>query len=444
MEASTNLTFTSDLTNQNLQPTAHQKIETYGVFQTYPTGIFNPAFTGMYIWELDKGHIMNEYKICKYHSIKSGIILCSNDAYIFTPISNGDIFSYLKIMLKKATAFKDNMTHSNAMRILKNYVRGNSTKLIIPSIPSIQLDLHNILGISESTFTNSQNTYMILLHRIYLLTFMLHYKMPLQRKGVRGKRNCATAVGCFAKKGWYSYLSPREQKILQREEINVSELSIPDDMIHGVCRDDFTDFTKIQYHDIMNCNMFRDGSMDTSLFQQKIHTFMCLYSKNKEGSAGQSKQISSNAKNPATIQEVPTITFLLEQVQKCMMRMNTSFCPTHKLSWGEMYRSLIDHCDLKDQYPPSSLPKTYAEDKVCSHILHVGLEDTATHAMYLTMLEGSNDSNNTLDSHAPAYFIYCMVLQNPVWDLGLQFKSSSDICPKKKRCEKCQFSTVHY
>lgn len=221
----------------------------------------------MYIRELDQGHIMTEYQICKYHSIKSGIILIDNDAYIFTPISNGDIFSYLKILLKKAIALKDNMTHSNAMRILKNYVKGNSSKLVIPSIPSIQLDLHDILGISEETFTNFKNTYMILLHRIYLLTFMLHYRMPLQWKGVRGERNCATSVGCFADKGWYSHLSPREQKILQREEINVSESSIPDDLIHGVCRHDFNDFTKIQYHDILNCNMFRDGSVDTSLFQ---------------------------------------------------------------------------------------------------------------------------------------------------------------------------------
>ena len=100
-EASTNLKSMSDLTKQNLQSTTHQRIETYGVFQTYPTGIFNPACTGMYTWELDQGHIMNEYKICKYHSIKSGVILCGNDTYIFTPISNGDIFSYLKILLKK-------------------------------------------------------------------------------------------------------------------------------------------------------------------------------------------------------------------------------------------------------------------------------------------------------------------------------------------------------
>ena len=323
------------------------------------------------------------------------------------------------------------MTHANTMRILKNYVRGNSSNLIILSIPTIQFHLHNILGITEGTFTNSQNTYMILLHRIYLLTFMLYYKMPLQQKGVRGKRNCATSVGCFAKKGWYSYLSHREQKILQRDEINLSESSIPDNMIHGVCREDFTDFTKVQHHDILNCNMFRDRSVDTSLFQQKIHTFMCHYSQNKEGNVRESKHTSSDVQKHAVIQEVPTISFLLEQVQKYMVTMNTSFCPNHRLPWGEIFYSLVNLCGLKNEFSPSSLPITYTRDKVCGHIFHFGLEETATHAMPLTMLEGSKDLENALDSHVPSFFIYCMVFQNHICDLGLQFKASNDISSKK-------------
>ena len=87
--------------------------------------------------------------------------------------------------------------------------------------------------------------------------------------------------------------------------------------------------------------------------------------------------------------------------------MNTSFCPNHRLPWGEIFYSLVNLCGLKNKFPSSSVPTTYARDKVCGHIFHVGLEDTATHAMYLTMLEGSKDLENTLDSHVPAYFIYC-------------------------------------
>ena len=247
-----------------------------------------------------------------------------------------------------------------------------------------------------------------------------------------GKTKLRHICWLLCQKGWYSYLSYCEQKILQRDEINVSESSIPDNMIHGVCRDDFTDYTKIQHHDILNCNMFRDGSVDASLFQQKIHTFMYLYSQNKGGNVRESKHTSSDVQEPGVIQEVPTISFLLEQVQKCMMTMNTSFCPNHRLPWNEMFYSLVNLCGLKNNFPPSSLPTTYARDKVWSHIFHVELEETATHAMYLTMLEGSKDLENALDSHVPAFFIYCMVLQNPIWYLGLQFKASNDISPKKQ------------
>ena len=64
-------------------------------------------------------------------------------------------------------------------------------------------------------------------------------------------------------------------------------------------------------------------------------------------------------------------------------------------------------------------------------MLNVELEDTTTHAMYLTMLEVSQDKDNALDSHIPALFIHCTALQNPIWDLGLQFKFIHDTYEKK-------------
>ena len=159
---------------------------------------------------------------------------------------------------------------------------------------------------------------------------------------------------------------------------------------------------------------------------------MCHYSQNKEGNIRESKHTSSDVQKHDIIQEVPTISFLLEQVQKYMMTMNTSFCPNHRLPSGEMFYSLVDLCGLKNKFSPSSLPTTYARYKVCGHIFHVGLEETATHAMHLTMLEVSKDLENALDSYVPLFFIYCMVLQNHTWDLGVQFKVSNDISSKKQ------------
>ena len=143
--------------------------------------------------------------------------MCGNDAYVFTLITNGDIFSFLKILLCSVTSYHDNMAHSHAMKFLKTYVRTNACKRVIPSIPTIQKEINVILGIEEPSFDNNPGSYMILLHQIYILTFMLHYKMPLQRHGLPGNHNCTTSACCWACKGWYSYLSPcvSEKTLLQ-------------------------------------------------------------------------------------------------------------------------------------------------------------------------------------------------------------------------------------
>ena len=84
-------------------------IRTFGKFQSYPDGIFNPAFCGMLLWELVQGHISNEYKIIQFHQIRSGIIMYGCEAYVSTPISNNDIHSHLKILPRKKT-FKHILT----------------------------------------------------------------------------------------------------------------------------------------------------------------------------------------------------------------------------------------------------------------------------------------------------------------------------------------------
>ena len=61
-------------------------IRSFGKFHTYPVGVFNPAFCGMILWEIAQDHILNDYKICQFHQIKSGLILHSHNAYVFTPI----------------------------------------------------------------------------------------------------------------------------------------------------------------------------------------------------------------------------------------------------------------------------------------------------------------------------------------------------------------------
>ena len=50
-----------------------QTIKTVGIFNSYPIGVFNPALAKMNQWELYSTHELNDYQICQYHSIKSGV-----------------------------------------------------------------------------------------------------------------------------------------------------------------------------------------------------------------------------------------------------------------------------------------------------------------------------------------------------------------------------------
>ena len=148
-------------------PGGNQSLQTVGIFNKYPVGVFNPAFTGMYIWELSSSHELNDYQICRYHSIKSGVILYGAEAYVFTQIMNNNITSHLKI-LRRGKQFRNAMTLAQTMKLLLNYVRKNSYWRIIPSIKKIQMNIHSLRGISEEGYMDDTNTYMTLLFRIYV------------------------------------------------------------------------------------------------------------------------------------------------------------------------------------------------------------------------------------------------------------------------------------
>ena len=173
--------------------TSIERLETFGVFHNYPNGIVNPAFTGMMLWEICHNHDLNDYQICEYHNIKSGLILYGTEAYVFTQITNNDILSHVKILFRHSNLLH-NLKPAGAAKMIVKYVRYNASRLIIPSIPAIQLDLYHTMGLTEGCFIHDKESYLTLLHRVYLLIFMVHYKMPLQRKNMPGNRNLSTSA----------------------------------------------------------------------------------------------------------------------------------------------------------------------------------------------------------------------------------------------------------
>ena len=112
-------------------------VRAFGAFRKYPPGVFNPAFTGMFLLDYSNYEDLSDYKICKFNSIKSGIILYGNEASVFTPFSNNDIHSYLKILLHNKT-FHHTMTKSKATKLIVDYIRCNCRKPIIPCLHVIK------------------------------------------------------------------------------------------------------------------------------------------------------------------------------------------------------------------------------------------------------------------------------------------------------------------
>ena len=348
-----------------------ENITSIGKFQTYPVGVFNPAFCGMLLWEIAPNHILNDYKICPFHQIKSGIILYGNIAYVFTPITNNDINSFLKILLRGKN-LKPNYPPSKAVKQLVHYVWEKATNHIIPSISIIQQNLHYMLGISEKTFLDNENTYMTLLHRIYLLTFMIRYNMPLQRRFQPGNRNLSSSIYSFKGKGWYSYLTRKEQKLLNNPDITLAHEPIPDDMLRGVCRSDIDNLSDSSYSDIQNTSIFRDGSVNSMEFQNRIQRYQQSHSPAQKTPLHHHRTpvlpLISNGNEELC--EVPTIEFLQNCVETCMNRLDVPF---HDLitikSWNHKFHEILVLENLEDEFPLSALPKCYGPGKSCGHVL---------------------------------------------------------------------------
>ena len=138
----------------------------------------------MILWEIEPNHVLNSYKLCPYHSIKCGVILYGKEAYVFTPISNNDVKSFLKILFRQKE-LPNNQTSSTITKQLTDYIRQQSAQVIIPCIRTIQNFLSTMFGVTENTFINDEYSYLLLLKRIYILIFMMRYKMPIQRKILR-------------------------------------------------------------------------------------------------------------------------------------------------------------------------------------------------------------------------------------------------------------------
>ena len=147
---------------------------------------------------------------------------------------------------------------------------------------------------------------------------MLHYGMPLQCKKNPGKRNIASSVHCMNRKGWYSYLSATEQKILDQTTIFVSSNSMPDYLIDGIPINKLIMSQDIKSEDKTDSCIIRDGSFDNVTFQQNIKSHEHEHEHVTKNDRKENK-LFGGQRMADVVQEVPNITTLNKQVESYMV-----------------------------------------------------------------------------------------------------------------------------
>ena len=122
-------------------------------------------------------------------------------------------------------------------------------------------------------YINEKKNYYALIHQMYLLIFMLHYHMPLQRRNFPGRRNTSKSRYSHTNKGWYSHLVACEQDLLQHSGVTISSSQIPDESFNGVSVASIITSSHICKDNITNTMMFRNGSIDNITFQHALLRF---------------------------------------------------------------------------------------------------------------------------------------------------------------------------
>ncbi len=197
----------------------------------------------------------------------------------------------------------------------------------------------------------------------------------------------ASSVHCVKSNRWYSYLSQKDQKVLDSENMFVSSNSIPDDLVNGVSINDITKLTKIAYQDHQNISMFPDGFVDCMTFQQQIKKFAYEYSQNKINPSRQLKpEYGAQQHSEKSIKEVPNIVCLKEEVNSFLFELDSTYNKAKHDSWNGMFHQILIECGIQKYYPSSNLPECYIEGNSCGHILHVELDDTL---MAMTFIDPS-------------------------------------------------------
>ena len=84
-------------------------------------------------------------------------------------------------------------------------------------------------------------------------------------------------------------------------------------------------------------------------------------------------------------------------------------------NWNAKFHSLLNKCQLTEEFPPWVFPTCYGVNQTCGHVLQVELSDVALNTLHLTMLEEICDNAlGTSQVNVAALFIQSTIFGNPI------------------------------
>ena len=90
-------------------------------------------------------------------------------------------------------------------------------------------------------------------------------------------------------------------------------------------------------------------------------------------------------------------------------------------NWNSKFHSLLNQCNLVEEYPPRVLPNCYGVNETCGYVLQVDLSNVALNTLHLTVLEEINENESSSSQiNVAALYIQTLLFSNPLWDLGVQ------------------------
>ena len=330
----------------------------------------------------------------------------------------------------RGKSLKHNIPTSKGATMLRKYVRFKSTERILPSIHQIQEDIYNTLGLSDQLYIDEKKNYYSLLHRTYILIYMLHYHMPLQRRHLPGRRNTSKSRYSNRNKGWYSYLKSSEQELLQHSGVTISSSQIPEDSFNGISVASTIISSRVCNEDITNTKMLRNGNIDNITFQHSLLRFEQHRPLYHTRETDQAKIVLSM--NPSLLtkeiinhkrtETLPTIQSLLNEIYSSPEKINETFKITTNKTWNIMFHEMCEQCNLGDLILQTTLPDCYKKSMSCGHTLHIEQDSNIKTTFQLTLLEHIGSSKVTsISTKYAIIFTQLVIKQNPIWDLGLQF-----------------------